>query len=100
MRYVISKILKLEQHREVHEAVIIGKPDDHWGEQVIAFVVGNESNLTAHELENYCKERLANFKIPKSFHFIDSLPRNPTGKLLRRVLRERIDKENHNGVRS
>ena len=93
MRYVISKILKLEQHREVHEAVIIGKRDDHWGEQVIAFVVGNESNLTAHELENYCKERLANFKIPKSFHFIDSLPRNPTGKLLRRVLRERVGRE-------
>ena len=87
----IEKVL--EQHREVHEAVIIGKRDDHWGEQVIAFVVGNESNLTAHELENYCKERLANFKIPKSFHFIDSLPRNPTGKLLRRVLRERVGRE-------
>jgi acyl-CoA synthetase (AMP-forming)/AMP-acid ligase II len=64
-------------------------PDERWGETVKAVVVRRPgSALTELELVDWARERLAGFKRPRSVDFADELPRNPTGKLLKRVLRE------------
>jgi fatty-acyl-CoA synthase len=80
----------LYEHEAVVEAAVIGRPDRRWGEVPVAYVVLAEGRDDASdELEGHCRQRLAKFKVPKSFHVIDALPRNPTGKVLKRELRER-----------
>lgn len=83
----------LEHHPGVAEAVVVGAPDDRWGEYVHAFVVaadrGGEA-LRARDLHTFLTPRLAAFKLPAKYEFIDHVPRNPSGKILRRELRNRF----------
>ena len=79
----------LQSHPAVDEAAVIGVQDVHWGERVRAVVVPKSSaHSTAEELIEYCRDRLASFKRPESVVFVEELPRNPMGKVLKRVLRE------------
>jgi len=79
----------LYQHPAVFEAAVIGVPHEVWGEAVKAVVAVKEgASATEQELIAFCKERLASYKCPKSVDFVERLPRNLTGKILRRVLRE------------
>jgi len=79
----------LYQHPKVLEAAVIGLPDPVWGEKVHAVVVPKEGEvLTKEEIIEFCKERIASFKKPKSVSFVDRLPRNPAGKVLKTVLRK------------
>ena len=79
----------LHSHPAVEEAAIIGVPDPDWGERVRAVVVlKGGQQATEEELIEYCHQRLASFKRPESVVFIGELPRNPLGKVLKRVLRE------------
>jgi acyl-CoA synthetase (AMP-forming)/AMP-acid ligase II len=77
----------LLEHPDVTEACVVGAPDPDWGEVVVAFIVGTavESELDAHLLE-----RIARFKRPKRYLYIDELPKNSYGKVLKRELRERL----------
>ena len=76
-------------HPAVDEAAIIGMPDVEWGERVRAIVVIKPgAELTAEEVIEHCRPRMAGFKRPEDVIFIDELPRNPMGKVLKRVLRE------------
>jgi fatty-acyl-CoA synthase len=78
-------------HPSVAEVAVISTPDPKWIEAVTAVVVLRPGqSATEDELISWSKERLAKFKIPKSVHFVDELPRNASGKLLKRVLREKI----------
>jgi fatty-acyl-CoA synthase len=78
----------IEAHPEVAEVAVIGVDDAEWGERVRAFVVRRqESALDEGALKTWCRERLAGPKVPRDFVFLDGLPRNPTGKVLKRELR-------------
>ena len=77
----------LFEYRDIVEAAVIGVPDMDFGEAVHAFVVlkdGVEEDV--EKLEAYCAARLAKYKVPKKFEFLDELPKNATGKILRRSL--------------
>jgi 2-furoate---CoA ligase len=79
----------LARHRGVREVAVVGAPDDRWGHRVVAYVVG-EGKVTAEELDAHClaSETLARFKRPREYRFVEDLPKSPSGKLLRRLLRD------------
>jgi acyl-CoA synthetase (AMP-forming)/AMP-acid ligase II len=77
----------LLSHPGVDEVGVVGAPDDEWGEVVVAFIVGSAS---VDELDAHLLDRIARFKRPKRYEFIDELPKNSYGKVLKRALRERL----------
>jgi len=81
----------LYEHEAVLEASVVGRPDRRWGEVPVAFVVLRpNATTTAEELVEHCRARLARFKVPKDVSFLPVLPRNPSGKVLKRELREEL----------
>ena len=74
-------------HPDVADVAVIGIEDDKWGEVPKAFVVSSEPP-SEEELSRFAREKLAGFKVPKHYQFIDALPRNASGKILKRTLRE------------
>jgi long-chain acyl-CoA synthetase len=84
----------LHQHSVVRDVAVIALPDPYWVERVHAVIVKepgapvvDDATLT-DELRAFCRQSLAGFKVPKSIEFVPELPRNPGGKILRRVLRD------------
>ena len=78
----------LLRHPGVREVSVVGQADPDWGEVVVAFVVG--AGLSAEALDALCLEHIARFKRPKRYHFIDHLPKNSYGKVLKTALRARL----------
>ena len=84
----------LYQHPAVAAAATIGVPDSLYGEEVVAFIVPKDGQkLSEAELLAFCSNRLADYKCPKSIHFLTDIPKGPTGKLLKRELAKRFVKE-------
>ena len=80
----------IHQHPGVLETAVIGVPDDEWGESVMAYVVMKpEATATAEEIIDAAKEHLASYQKPRTIEFVDSLPKAPTGKILKRDLRDK-----------
>lgn len=78
----------LYEHPAIHEAAVVGRPDDYQGESVIAFVsIKTGASTTEQELINFTRERLAAYKYPRSVRIVDELPKTMTGKIRRRELR-------------
>ena len=89
----------LQQHPAVYEVAVIGVPSEKWGEAVKAVVALKEgANVSENELIQFCEGKIAGFKKPKSVDFVDKLPRNLTGKVLRRELREKYWQEQERKV--
>ncbi|QYJ02596.1 long-chain-fatty-acid--CoA ligase [Nocardioides panacisoli] len=79
----------LSEHPAVMEVAVIGVPDDTWGESVKAVVALHEGQqATEQEIIDHCREHLAHFKCPRSVEVVEALPRNPTGKILKKDLRQ------------
>jgi long-chain acyl-CoA synthetase len=76
----------LLKHPAVREVSVIGRRDPEWGEVVVAFVVG--ADVTAAQLDALCLQHIARFKRPKEYRFVDGLPKNNYGKVLKSVLRD------------
>ena len=75
-------------HPDVLEVAVIGVPDEKWGEAVKAFCVPKPDHvIDANSIIEWSRSRIAGFKVPKSVDVIEALPRNPSGKILRRQLR-------------
>lgn len=80
---------QLVSHPAVSEAAVVGVPDERWGEVLRAFVVLRQGVPlpTAEQLEQHCRERLANYKVPRSYVFVNGLPRTASGKIIKTELR-------------
>ncbi|MBU8907535.1 fatty acid--CoA ligase family protein [Desertibacillus haloalkaliphilus] len=83
----------LYDHPDVLEVAVVGVPDPDFGEAVQAFVVPKAGSLTENDALDYCKDKLAKYKVPKEITFLDELPKNTTGKILRRALRDELIKK-------
>ena len=84
----------LYEHPAVLEAAVVGVPDTYRGETAKAFVVFKDGETASKdELSEFCKSRMAKFKVPKYYEFKDELPKSAVGKILRRVLRDKEDKK-------
>jgi fatty-acyl-CoA synthase len=84
----------LFKHPQVADVAVIGLPDPVWSEAVTAVIVPRPGQ-TADEKEiiAFCKKEMAGYKVPKRIIFVDALPRNPSGKILKNVLRKKYEKE-------
>jgi len=88
----VEEVLLLHPH--VQEVSVIGRPHAEWGEEVVAFVVrASGSNLAAAELDALCLEHIARFKRPKLYRFVEQLPKNNYGKVLKTELRAVLERE-------
>ena len=82
------------QHPKVYEAAAVGVPDAIYGEEIVAYVVVREGQtLTEEEINTHCAETLADYRLPKQFHFIEALPKNDRGKVRRPDLQEMWNQE-------
>jgi O-succinylbenzoate-CoA ligase len=75
-------------HPDVAEVAVIGQPSERWGESPFAIIVKKNEGVTEADILQFCDGKLARFKMPKGAAFIDTIPRNPSGKVLKRLLRE------------
>lgn len=79
----------LNEHPKVEEAVVIGEEDERWGQIVVAYIVPSDRSVTIQELDQYCKTnpRLSNFKRPRKYVLLSSIPKTTVGKIMRQQLR-------------
>jgi acyl-CoA synthetase (AMP-forming)/AMP-acid ligase II len=86
------------RHGPVDDVAVVGVPDEVYGERIAAFVVPRrDSTLDVTELEAYVRQHVARYKVPREWHVVDALPRNPSGKVLKREIRDRYAGEENSG---
>ncbi|QDZ00189.1 long-chain fatty acid--CoA ligase [Nitratireductor mangrovi] len=86
----------LLSHPDVHEVSVVGEPDPEWGEAVIAFVVARPGTSPSEKLlDGHCLDRIARFKRPKTYRFVEALPKNNYGKVLKTELRTMLAARPH-----
>jgi len=81
----------LYAHPNVDEVAVVGTPDPNTGETVVCYLVTDDAALTETMLKTFCEAHLAKYKIPSTIEFLDELPKNTTGKILRKNLREQVN---------
>ena len=83
----------LSDHPKIDEAAVVGVDDEEWGQRLAAFVVKSGDGLSEDEVKKYVKENLAKYKVPRDVEFLDELPRNATGKVVKKDLVKDDDEE-------
>ncbi len=79
----------IAEHDAVADVAVIGVPDDKFGEALLAFVVTRpDRDLTTEDMIEFCRDKIAGYKIPRQLQLVEELPRNPSGKILKKILRE------------
>jgi acyl-CoA synthetase (AMP-forming)/AMP-acid ligase II len=78
----------IAEHADVVDAAVVGEPDEALGEIVVAFVVAQDDSVDVDDLRNFVAERVADFKVPAEFNFVEEIPRTGSGKIMRHRLRE------------
>lgn len=92
--YSIEVEQVLDSHPAVKKSAVISRPCEKWGEMIVAMITLEEdSTTTAKELDEFCRKRIAGYKAPKEYRFLDSFPLSPTGKILKRVMRDDLISE-------
>ena len=87
----------LYQHPEIYDASIIGVPDPDWGERIIAYVILKDgAQLTEGDIQNYVAQKLASYKKPKEVYIVEEIPYSPSGKQLKRILRDEYQSRSAN----
>lgn len=90
--YPLEVELTLAEHPDVDEAAVIGVDDDEFGQRLLGFVVPRaDSRVSPEELQRHVKSQLAGYKVPRAIHVIDELPRNTTGKVMKKDLRRVVE---------
>lgn len=89
--YVSEIELVLAGLEQVSDAAVVGRPDDHWGEVVVAFVEPYGQAPTVEQLDTVCRQRLAAYKVPVEYHVLPALPRNATGKVEKDELKKVLE---------
>jgi long-chain acyl-CoA synthetase len=80
------------RHASVDDVAVVGVPDEVYGERIAAYVVARSAaGIDLPALETYVREHVARYKVPREWHVVDALPRNPSGKILKRVIRDGYD---------
>ena len=80
------------RHPDLVEASVVGRPHPDWGEEVVAFLVTRpEATVAAAELDRLCLDHIARFKRPRDYRFVEALPKNNYGKVLKTELRRLLD---------
>jgi len=83
----------LFRHPAIADVAVVGIPDSIWGESVKAFIVLKHGKMVdEQEVIDFCKSHLASYKKPKAIEFVSSIPKNPSGKTLKRLLKEKGQK--------
>ena len=80
----------LDQYAELSEVAVVGRPDDYWGEVVVAVVVAKAPGPDAEDIRSFCEGRIAHYEIPREVLFVDQLPRNAMGKIVKEDVREMV----------
>lgn len=80
----------LFSHPKIADVAIIGQKNEKWGEIPLAIIIKSDDSLSEDDVLSYCQDKLARFKQPKAVQFVKEIPRNPSGKILKRVLREQF----------
>ena len=84
----------INEHPSVAEVAVIGLPDPAWGQAVTAVIVPRDgSDVSLEEIKEFCKGKIAGYKIPKAIELVDEIPRNETGKVIKRELRDRFTRD-------
>jgi long-chain acyl-CoA synthetase len=87
--YPVEIETALLQHPSIEDVAVVGAPDERWGERLVAFVVA-KGDVEVEALEVWAKGRLSPYKVPRQWVRVEALPRNPTGKVLKRELVESL----------
>jgi acyl-CoA synthetase (AMP-forming)/AMP-acid ligase II len=82
----------LADHPQIADVAVIGMPSERWGESPLAIVVRADPDIDEATVLEYCAGKLARFKLPKAVEFVDEMPRNATGKVLKTVLRDQFSR--------
>jgi acyl-CoA synthetase (AMP-forming)/AMP-acid ligase II len=83
----------LLQHPDIADAAVIGQVSEKWGESPMAIIVSKNPDLNEDQVLAHCEGKLARYKLPKGAAFVEEIPRNPSGKILKRVLRDQYPEQ-------